>query len=359
MRLDRQEPIRRCELPILRSLGKVETVQKAGDINRNQQQILRLTRVPGTDHNARVLILKCRNCSQIYGCNNTGFFERRCPKCQQGERGLPVPTECDGEDWTDEEHIIAFSFYNGIPFGKIHIHNPRVMELAALLGRKVGSASRKLANFARLDPSLHQRNIRGLEHGAKGEERVWDAFAKHPEELAMQSARLLAARCGCTLEQLTEVETDDLPPAGAEREALVKLRVNQSFFRERVLSAYDFRCCVTGLSVKPLLVASHIVSWAEDAVHRLNPRNGLCLNALHDRLFDRHLMWIDSTFRVRLPERLCEVDESSKPTVDWLLSFNGRPLLLPKKFRPDVGFLARHAARCHQTDVVADADSDF
>jgi len=40
--------------------------------------------------------------------------------------------------------------------------------------------------------------------------------------------------------------------------------------------------------------ASHIVPWAEDERNRLNPRNGLCLNALHDRAFDRHLMWIDA-----------------------------------------------------------------
>lgn len=266
--------------------------------------------------------------------------------------------ERDGEDWTYDEHVIAFNFYNRIPFGRIHIGNPRVIELAALLGRKIGSASRKLANFARLDPSLRERKIRGLEHGAKGEERVWNAFAEHPEELALHSTRLLAARSGCSLEEITKVETDDLPPSGVEREALVKLRVNQSFFRERVLSAYEFRCCVTGLTVQPLLVASHIVPWAEDATHRLNPKNGLCLNALHDRLFDRHLMWIDSKFRVRLPPRICDVDDTSKQTVEWLLSFNGRSLLLPRKFRPDLQFLARHAECCNGISETASVGLD-
>ena len=327
-------------------------MKKAGDVNKNNQQILRLTRFRGSDRSARVWILKCRNCLHVYGCNSTDGFERKCPKCQSGERGLPLPAERDGEDWTYDEHVIAFYYYNRITFGRIHIHNPQVIELAALLGRKVGSASRKLANFARLDPFLRQRNIRGLEHGSKGEERVWDAFAEHPEELALHSARLLAARCGCYLEQLTQVDVDDLPPPGIEREAVVKLRVNQSFFRERVLSAYEFRCCVTGLTVKPLLVASHIIPWAEDAGHRLNPKNGLCLNALHDRLFDRHLMWVDADYRIRLTTRICPVDQPSKQTVDWLLSFNGRPLLLPKKFRPDSRFLERHAQRCRQRSTV-------
>ena len=83
---------------------------------------------------------------------------------------------------------------------------------------------------------------------------------------------------------VADVDTGDLPPAGREREATVRLRVNQSFFRDRILSAYNFRCCVTGLTVQPLLTASHIIPWAEDEKNRLNPRNGLCLNALHDPL---------------------------------------------------------------------------
>jgi putative restriction endonuclease len=45
-----------------------------------------------------------------------------------------------------------------------------------MLGRKIGSASLKLANFARLDPVLQARDIRGLEHGSKGEVEVWREF---------------------------------------------------------------------------------------------------------------------------------------------------------------------------------------
>lgn len=34
------------------------------------------------------------------------------------------------KDWTREEHILAFNLYLKIPFGTIHMRNPRVMELA-------------------------------------------------------------------------------------------------------------------------------------------------------------------------------------------------------------------------------------
>lgn len=249
-------------------------------------------------------------------------------------------------NWTREEHIIAFNLYSQIPFGTIHIRNPKIIELAQLLGRSVGSVSYKLANFSRLDPALQLRGIKGLAHGAKGEEQVWDEFAGNPEGLAFESARLFAQREGKTVEEAAEIETDDLPPPGKEREAIVRVRVNQAFFRRRVLSAYEFRCCVTGLSLQPLLVASHIVSWAEDPKHRLNPRNGLCLNSLHDRAFDCHLMWIEKDFTIRISKRLRTKDKASSAAASWLLSFDRQPLVLSGKFHPDPELLARHAAKC-------------
>src|SRR5688572_26561406 len=188
-----------------------------------------------------------------------------------------------GTNWTREEHILAFNLYCQIPFGTIHMGNPRIIELAKLLGRTVGSVSYKLSNFARLDPSLQARGIKGSQHGAKGEAEVWKEYADHPESLAFESEQLLANRLGKPLEEVSEISVRDLPREGIEREALIRIRVNQSFFRRRILSAYEFTCCVTGLSVRELLVASHIVPWADDPKNRLNPRNGLCLNALHDR----------------------------------------------------------------------------
>ena len=250
-----------------------------------------------------------------------------------------------GENWTREEHILAFNLYSQIPFGTIHIHNPKIKELANLLGRSVGSVSLKLANFARLDPSLQQRGIKGLPHGAKGEAEVWKEFAEQPEELAFESEKLLAQCDGKTVEDVAQIETDDLPPPGRERDAIVKVRVNQSFFRKRVLSAYQFRCCVTGLSIRSLLVAGHIVPWAVDKKNRLNARNGLCLNALHDRAFESHLMWIDQKLIVRMSNRLREEKQLSEAT-RWLLSFDGKPLIVPAKFQPDPKLLLKHWRKC-------------
>jgi putative restriction endonuclease len=246
--------------------------------------------------------------------------------------------------WMRDEHILAFNLYCQIPFGTIHMRNPRIVELARLLGRSVGSVSYKLSNFARLDPALRERGIRGNEHGAKGEENVWDEFASDPEALAFESERLMADRMGRPLEEVAGIETRDLPAAGIEREAVVRVRVNQSFFRRRIVSAYEFRCCVTGLTTPELLVASHIVPWAKDPANRLNPRNGLCLNALHDRAFDRGLMWIEPGFVMRFASRLKHKPDD--PTLSWMTAFDGHRLYLPKRFAPDTRFLAMHAEQC-------------
>jgi len=258
------------------------------------------------------------------------------------------PPPRDRQPWNREEHVIAFNLYSQIPFGTMHMGNPKVRELAAILGRSVGSISYKLANFARLDPALRARDIQGLTHGAKGEAEVWREFADRPEALVYESTQLLAARLGRSVEKTADVDESDLPPPGKEREAMVRLRVNQSFFRRRVLSAYEFRCCVTGLSREELLVASHILPWAENAAHRLNPKNGLCLNALHDRAFDRHLMWVGPGYVIHFAPRLLRRPAGhDDSTLDWLLGFEGAKLRLPEKFVPDVDFLGQHASRCH------------
>lgn len=249
-------------------------------------------------------------------------------------------------NWSREEHILAFNLYCQIPFGTIHMRNPRIIELARLLGRSVGAVSYKLSNFARLDPALQARGIRGHEHGAKGEEEIWREFAEHPETLVFESERMMAERLGKPLEEVAGIEPADIPAVGTEREATLRVRVNQSFFRRRVLSAYNFRCCVTGLGVPDLLVASHIVPWADDAANRLNLRNGLCLNALHDKAFDRRLMWVEDDFTVRFAPGLHKSMKGNDLSLGWVLSFERKPLKLPDKFSPDTGFLRRHADRC-------------
>lgn len=245
--------------------------------------------------------------------------------------------------WNREDHILAFNLYCQLPFGKMHARNPKIVHLARLLGRSASAVAYKLCNFARLDPALQARGVKGMSHGAKGEEEIWEEFSAHPEALIFESQKLLAKAQNQSVEAAAEIETSDLPPDGLEREALVRLRVNQGFFRRRVVSAYEFRCCVTGLETPDLLVASHIVPWSVDSRERLNPRNGLCLNALHDRAFDRGLMWVDDDRRVRFHPRLRATSRDRSEGLHWVVSFEGSALRLPNRFEPDPVLLHRHA----------------
>lgn len=181
-----------------------------------------------------------------------------------------------------------------------------------------------------------------MAHGAKGEEQVWEEFRHDGESLAFESERLMAERRGQTVEALTGIDEDDLPKEGKERERVVKQRVNQRFFRLAVLAAYDDRCCITGIAVPALLVASHIMPWSLDKKNRLNPCNGLCLNALHDRAFDKGLMFITADRRVGFRSDVVADGALPESGLEWMLQFDGQPIRQPRKFKPDGALLESH-----------------
>jgi putative restriction endonuclease len=243
--------------------------------------------------------------------------------------------------WTREELIIAFNLYCKIPFGKIHIHNPEIIALAKILGRTPSAVSWKLANLASLDPSLKKRNIAGASHGSKMDAEVWDDFNGDWDRLVFESEKLLAQRMGKQVEEVSEVDLVDLPKTGKERDALVKVRVNQGFFRKAVLAAYNFKCCITGLEITELLNASHIVPWSKDGDNRINPRNGLCLNAIHDRAFDRGFLTITPDFTVKVSKSVKQRN-ASEAVQSFLLRYDGLEITKPARFLPDLKFLKYH-----------------
>lgn len=247
----------------------------------------------------------------------------------------------DGKKWRRGELIVAFNLYCKIPFGRIHNKNPDIISLAEAIGRSPSAMSWKLANFARLDPSLKERGIAGATHGSKAEIKVWEEFNDDWEALAFESEQLLAEIENRELEEVAEFPKEEFPKEGKERERMVRVRVNQRFFRAAILAAYENKCCITGLPIPELLTASHIVPWAIDHENRLNPRNGLCLNAMHDRAFDRGLLTITTEYKVKLSRKVKDLDESTA-VKDLLTRYEGLPITLPTRFVPDRYLLERH-----------------
>lgn len=241
-------------------------------------------------------------------------------------------------DWTREELIVAFNLYCKIPFGRIHIRNPLIIDLARAIGRTPSALSWKLANFARLDPALQKRHVSGATHGAKGEVEIWEEFNGDWEKLSFESEKLLAQLTG-RIEELSD-ETKVFPE-GKTRQAVIRTRVNQGFFRAAVLAAYGSSCCITGCSVTELLNASHIVPWSVDVKNRTNPRNGLCLNAIHDRAFDCGLLTVTPDLRVKI-SRKAKKKSSDVGTRELLLRYDDASISLPRHFAPEPEFLKYH-----------------
>lgn len=241
-------------------------------------------------------------------------------------------------NWSREELILAFNLYCKTSFGRIHTSNPEVISLAELLKRSPSSVAWKLANFASLDTSIEQK---GASHASKRDAEIYEEFCHNWENLSFEGNILLAKYTGKKVEEIAGIHTIPLPKEGKERRTVVKVRVNQNFFRETILAAYDYKCCITGLSIPELLIASHIIPWSVDQQNRVNPRNGLCLNALHDKAFDKGLLTITTDFKVKLSLAIKILPDDSSYK-DFLQKFDNKLIRLPTRFSPNPSFLARH-----------------
>jgi putative restriction endonuclease len=245
------------------------------------------------------------------------------------------------ENWNREELIVAFNLYCKIPFGRITSRNPEIINLAKIIGRTPSAVALKLVNFARLDPELQKRKIAGMSHGSKSEGEIWNEFHGNWSELAFESEILLARFKGEAIENSAKINLDSLPKEGKERETMIKVRINQNFFRSAILASYDNKCCVTGISIPELLVSSHIVPWSKDEKNRLNPHNGLCLNLLHDKAFDRGLMTITEDYKIKLSSAITS-HKHDDAIEKFFLPYDNHSIYLPNRFLPDKHFWTYH-----------------
>ena len=62
-----------------------------GYVNGNGQRVVRKTDLPGNDHLQKPYELQCGHCQGAYGANGSDIWLRRCPHCQKGVQGLPLP----------------------------------------------------------------------------------------------------------------------------------------------------------------------------------------------------------------------------------------------------------------------------
>ena len=255
--------------------------------------------------------------------------------------------------YTREDTMIAFNLYSKIPLGKVRPHHPDVIKLAKILNRPPGSVAWKINNLASSDKQRIERGLKGTRI-ASVELEVWEAFRNNPSKFMQETEELLMNRSGESPEDLPLApgelpELVDLPP-GETRRRLANARANQNLFRKMVLAVYNNQCCITGIAAPELLNASHIVPWRDNPKERTNPRNGLCLNALHDRAFDRGLISVSPELIVAVSPKLQEaaVAKNASDKIQFLVESDGKPITQPQKFAPDPEFLTHHYRKIFQ-----------
>lgn len=247
-------------------------------------------------------------------------------------------------NWTISETKMAFALYFLLETSQINKHNADVINLATAIDRTPSAVSLKLSNISAHDPNRIEAGYVGMKHSNRLDRQIWLEYERRGDELISESLDLLSEATNKqnhewdSFKQIA-AEFDSLPE-GKERTARVMRRVNQQYFRSTVLTNYQRACCITGLAVPSLLVASHIKPWAvcDPKTERLAGRNGLLLNALHDRAFDQGYITIDANYKVRVSHHI----KKSLDPLNWLWAYNGAPIQLPKAQKPDKELLEYH-----------------
>ncbi len=244
--------------------------------------------------------------------------------------------------WKKEELIIVLNLYWKIPYNKISgSSNNQIKEMARVIGRTPASVAYKLMNFTIFDQERQKQGNKGKEGAGKLDEIVWNEYLGEWERLANDSTTLLSEIQSRPAEEIINIEEEIADYVGKEREQIVKIRINQYDFRQRILASYNEKCCITGIDIPNLLVASHIIPWSVNEKERLNPRNGLCLNSLYDKAFDKGLLTITSDFRVRFSKKIME-KKSDSINQEFFWQFDNKSIALPDRYLPDTNFLIWH-----------------
>ena len=244
--------------------------------------------------------------------------------------------------WTKDEFILVLNLYLKLPFGQLDRNNKDVIALANLVGRTPSAIAMRLVTYASIDPFQQKRGIKGLTGGKNTCEEYFNDYINDRENLMFESEKILAKYQGISIEQKFESELIDLKNyTGETKERLVKTRVNQNLFRKIVLSAYSNRCAISGTNIPELLIASHIKRWSDDIENRLNPSNGICLNSLYDKAFDKGFIGINTDYKIIFSDKLIKYSKEEH-FINHFKPIENKELNLPDRFLPNLDFIKYH-----------------
>lgn len=240
-------------------------------------------------------------------------------------------------EWSREEQLLALGLYCLLPFGKLHQSNSDVMAVAEAIHRTPSAVAMKACNFASLDPALERQ---GLGNVSRADRELWEAFQNDSESIAAEAVLLNRKLIELNVSQ-DETLSYKTPVGETESIQQVRVRRVQGFFRKAVLVGYNYKCALSGLRIPELLIASHIIPWSVDVSRRADPTNGIVLNALYDRAFDKGFITFDDEYRVVVSKEL-DIEMVDNKEVMELFNIEHKSLHLPTRFRPDTSAINYH-----------------
>jgi len=241
--------------------------------------------------------------------------------------------------WSREELVVTLSLYFQLPFGRLNHTTREVIDLAKTIGRTANSVALRLSNFAACDPYIINSGRHGMIGGLSICKPIWEEYAFDKDKLFLDAECFLAQMKKQSVESHLRLTAQDF--IGKDKIAVIKQRVNQDVFRAMILNNYDYRCAITGLNIQSLLVASHIIPWADNEEERLNPENGICLSPLYDMAFDKGLIGIQPDYQIVLSKELKE-HRKEEFFIKSFAPIEHTKLILPEEHIPNPNFLQYH-----------------
>lgn len=244
-----------------------------------------------------------------------------------------------GKPWTREDVIIAYALYCVIPFSKVNNSNQTIKDAAEVMGRSPASLKMRICNLAALDPDFLATGRAGLSSVAKLDQEVFAEFSSDWQRLSSTAEELL----GLPIFDIAEPVYNG--PDRRRRKTYSEISEKQArrFFRKAVIAAYEGRCCISGMTIPQMLIASHIKPYAvsDRQTERANPANGLLLNAFYDRAFDQGLMTVLPDLTILISDQVKEA-YTDEQTRKWLYAIEGTKIVRPARFAPNRELLAYH-----------------
>lgn len=200
----------------------------------------------------------------------------------------------------------------------------------------IGSLVLRMRNFQFLDPGITGEGKKGMSHVAKMDKQIFEEFQNDWGNLGAMAEETV----GLAL-------FDATPEKGARPISSLteknKVSRERHFFRASVFASYENKCCITGLTLPALLVASHIKPYSKcrTSSNRTDPHNGLLLNTLHDKAFDQGLITVTKNYQIRVSQKIKDyaADDFTKTC---LVGLEGQKIILPRNFLPDPQCLEYH-----------------